>query len=116
MSGRSEQPLRIELTTGDGCVRVVLRGELSHHSAPALERRVRSIPETDGPDLELDVSDLTFCDSAGLATIIGVQRRAARRGGSVVLRGVQGALQRVLETTGAGVLFPAHPGQDSRMA
>lgn len=78
----------------------VLVGELTFSTVPALRG---CLP--DEPRLLLDVSGVSFCDSAGLAALIGARRRAERAGGGVTLLGVSAALARVLRLTGVEPLF-----------
>ncbi|WP_433507613.1 STAS domain-containing protein [Pseudonocardia halophobica] len=107
------QPLRVEARAEAARVVLVLVGDLTFGTAPSLEEHVREVAEAAGPDLPadlvIDVAALDFCDSAGLAALIGLQRRAARRGGTVALAGASGTLRRVLRVTGAEILFTLRP-------
>jgi anti-sigma B factor antagonist len=107
------QPLRVHARAEATHLALVLVGDLTFGTAPSLEEHVRAVAEESGPslpaDLVVDVADLDFCDSAGLAALIGLQRRAARRGGTVTLAGASGTLRRVLRVTGAEILFTLRP-------
>ncbi|MEU7814891.1 STAS domain-containing protein [Pseudonocardia sp. NPDC049154] len=107
------QPLRVEARAERERVALVLAGDLTFGTASSLEEHVREVAEDAGPDLPtdlvIDVACLDFCDSAGLAALIGLQRRAARRGGTVTLTGPSGTLRRVLRVTGAEILFTLRP-------
>ncbi|GAA1856003.1 hypothetical protein GCM10009836_40200 [Pseudonocardia ailaonensis] len=105
-------PLRIEAHAADGHTTLVLVGDLTYGTAAALEEHVRAA--AGAPDLVVDVARLRFCDSAGLAALIGLQRRAARRNGTVTLAGVTDGLRRVLRLTGAEVLFTLCPAVAAR--
>ncbi|MCE3553612.1 STAS domain-containing protein [Pseudonocardia sp. RS11V-5] len=111
------QPLRVQARAEAAQVTLVLVGDLTFGTAPSLEEHVRAIAEEPGPglpaDLVIDVAGLDFCDSAGLAALIGLQRRAARRGGTVTLAGASGTLQRVLRVTGAEILFTLRPADSA---
>ncbi|MCE0768340.1 STAS domain-containing protein [Pseudonocardia kujensis] len=111
------QPLRVRAQAEAAQVTLVLVGDLTFGTAPSLEERVRAVAEEAGPDLPadlvIDVAGLDFCDSAGLAALIGLQRRAARRGGTVTLAGASGTLQRVLRVTGAEILFTLRPADSA---
>ena len=103
--------LRVELLD-DGSGRcIAVHGELTHATAADLDRRLQDAAVAP-PDLVLDVSDLVFCDSAGLAALLGGARRVRRAGGRVALRGVHGSLQRLLRMTGAVELFRTDPAAD----
>ena len=103
--------LRIELLDDGSGRRVAVHGELTHDTAADLDRRLRDASAA-SPDLVLDVSGLVFCDSAGLAALLGVERRARMTGGQVTLRGLHGSLQRFLRMTGAIELFRTDPAAD----
>jgi anti-anti-sigma factor len=103
------QPLRVHARAEPTQLTLVLVGDLTFGTAPSVEEHVRAVAEEAGADLPadlvVDVAGLDFCDSAGLAALIGLQRRAARRAGTVTLTGVSGSLRRVLRVTGAEILF-----------
>jgi anti-sigma B factor antagonist len=104
-----EQP-RVEVDPDSGAV--VLRGELTYMTVPDLHT-VLSDGTAGDPDLVLDVTALTFCDSAGLAAFLGASRRAERRGGRVTLAGARPRLRRMLQLTGVESLF-SYDGTDRR--
>ena len=106
--GSASGPLHIEVVA-EGCdARLALVGELTHSTVPLFTAEVTEVAEVLGscrPQLLLDVARLDFCDSVGLSALIGLQRRARRSGGGVVLHGVHGCLRRVLSVTGTDALF-----------
>jgi anti-anti-sigma factor len=53
----------------------------------------------------LDLTGLTFLDSAGARALCQAQRSVEDCGGRLVLTGVQRPVQRVLERTGLGTLL-----------
>jgi anti-anti-sigma regulatory factor len=61
----------VDPTTGAA----VLVGELTFATVGELDAALRERPTAD-PQLVLDVSRVTFCDSAGLSGLIGARRRA----------------------------------------
>ena len=80
-------------------VRMTLQGELDLATAYAFDRRLLAV-EQQGPDLiVVDLRELTFLDSAGLARLVSAQRRARRGGWKLVLVKGGKAIQRVLQTT-----------------
>ena len=101
MNGDPEQ-LLVQIRTDGPAVCVVLRGELCLAASPTVDRLLRDLP---AGDVVLDVSDVTFCDSSGLSTLVGAHRRARLAGTAVTLRGPQGPLLRMLRMTGVDVLF-----------
>ena len=82
-------------------LRVQLIGELDHHSA----ERARVMLDTllhdiSVRELTLDLSAVTFMDSAGLGVVLGRYRTIALRGGKVVVTGVNPSIDRIFRMSG----------------
>ena len=99
------ESLHIEVVAEGGDTRLALVGELTYSTVPLFTVEVTETVGPSRPRLLLDVARLQFCDSVGLSALIGAQRRAQLAGGSVVLFGVHGCLQRSLTVTGTDALF-----------
>jgi anti-sigma B factor antagonist len=66
---------------------VRLRGELDLATAPDLEDQIgRLLASQFLPQIAVDASQLSFCDSSGLNVLIQLWKRAAAGGGQVVVR------------------------------
>jgi anti-anti-sigma factor len=79
-------PFRLEtVLTGDDAV-VKLAGELDHAAAERLTEAFERTSRSMDSRLVLDLSEVTFVDSAGLRALIGIERCARERG--VMLRTV----------------------------
>ena len=76
--GAAPRRRRPELTAGSTVVR--LRGDLGIAAAPALRERLASALCRGTRLLVLDLSRVRSCDPAGLAVLIGTQRRARPHG------------------------------------
>ncbi|RLB57807.1 MAG: ABC transporter [Deltaproteobacteria bacterium] len=63
-----------------GQPRLKLRGRLDRHSAPAVYDWLQAWLPTDGRPVGLDLGELEFLDSAGVAVLTEAQRQAGRRG------------------------------------
>ncbi|MEV3924895.1 STAS domain-containing protein [Actinomadura coerulea] len=83
-----------------GVAILALRGDLDMASAPALgEHLLAALPP--GPRLLiLDLSEVSFCDAAGLTMLIGVQRRAAGLGITLHLSAPRPQVAKLLRITG----------------
>lgn len=75
---------------------VRLWGELDHAEATALAEVAASSVDTQR-ELVVDLTDLTFIDSAGIGVIVETARLTD---GDVLLRGPRPAVRRVLDVTG----------------
>ena len=70
-----------------------------------------------GPEvtvLIIDMSGTTFCDSAGVHTIIAAHRQAAAAG--IQLQLVTTSVLRIFQVTGADQLIPIYPTLDAAQA
>ena len=99
------EPLQIETSLEGRSVCLALCGELTYGTVPVFDEHLTEVFGPTRAGLVVDVHRLQFCDSIGLSALIGAQRRADLAGARMVLRGVHGMLERVLNITGAGVLF-----------
>lgn len=80
---------------------VQLLGELDHHSA----ERTRIMMDTMLHDVSvrelfLDMSGVTFMDSAGLGVILGRYRTLNLRGGKLTVSGVSTSIDRIFKMSG----------------
>lgn len=91
-----------ETVDGDGAHVVSLHGELDLANAD----RVRdALVEVAGSTVVVDLSDLSFLDSSGIAALLGARERILASGNGFELRGAQGMVRRVLDLTGLSDLL-----------
>lgn len=83
----------------DGNAMVVLLGELDMDSAPDLARVLDELTESGPPELVLDLSDLGFIDSSGIAVLVTAQGRLQERGRHLRVRSSKPLLARVFAIT-----------------
>lgn len=84
--------------------RVVVRGDLDLPAGDALEALVTPMIQT-SPDLQIEMSDVTFLDSSGLGALIVISQMAADAGGHVVLCDPSEAVVQALDLTHTTTLF-----------
>ena len=78
-----------------------LSGEIDHHSAVELRRRIDESVLSGTPErLILDFSGVTFMDSSGVGMIIGRYKTMHARGGSVAACGLQPPIDRLFHLAG----------------
>ena len=77
-----------------------LRGDLDIAAAPALRERLLGLLSPGVRLLIIDLSGVSFCDTAGLAVLIGTQRRARARGITVRLAAPGRQVAELLHDTG----------------
>ena len=78
-----------------------LCGELDHHSAEQARNMLDTmLHDTTIRDLTLDLSGVTFMDSAGLGVILGRYRILSLRGGKLTVCGMSSAIDRIFRMSG----------------
>ncbi|MFF2195396.1 STAS domain-containing protein [Streptomyces sp. NPDC058157] len=87
---------------------VAVCGELDMQTSLDLTEATDALPFA-GLDLTLDLSGVTFMDSAGLNTLLRLRRRVRAEGATLSLSGVPDQALRVLELTGTTSLFVVLP-------
>ena len=83
----------------DGAVRVALRGELDLEHAYSFDEELKRAEALQPRCICLDLRELTFLDSSGLARLVAARRRAHRAGRRLVLVRGPAPVQRVLALT-----------------
>ena len=82
-----------------GPVRLTVHGELDRESADDLSREVRMVVSTP-PVIELDLTGVTFMDSAGIRCLLTCQSMVERSGGRLVVTQASARVIEVLRITG----------------
>jgi len=82
------------------CTIATLEGDLDIATVPELRERLLGLLSPGVRLLIIDLSGVSFCDVAGLAVLIGTQRRATARGIVVRLAGPRPLVVKLLRVTG----------------
>lgn len=93
---------------GDGN-RLRITGVLDFDNAPPLEREGRDWLRQAPADCVLDLSDVTYSSSAGLAVLLSWLRAAAALGKRTIVVGMPEDLQALARVGGVEALFPESP-------
>ena len=83
----------------DGTVRLQLEGELDAHSAPEFQR-VLSQSISNGAVVKVDLTEVSFVDSSGLAALLDARSRLEAAGGALYVVGASEAATRLFTITG----------------
>ena len=93
--------MKIFTTENNGCLKLSFTGELDHHGAkPAMKTIDGLIDESLPRNLIMDLSELSFMDSSGIALILRVSRRMSDIGGKAWVENPLGQPLRVLNASG----------------
>jgi anti-sigma B factor antagonist len=96
----NDHGLVISAQSEDGIVVVRLAGELDLGGAGRVETEVRRLLATGAGRFEVDASDLTFVDSAGLRSIVQAKDDVEAAGAAFRIRAVSAPVRRVIEIAG----------------
>jgi anti-sigma B factor antagonist len=98
----ASQPLQITSRITPGRITMTVRGEVDLDTAPQLGQEMSDrLSHGADPRLYLDLSGVSFMDSAGLLALLTGQRAARLLGGELVLTGTSSQVARLLSVTGA---------------
>lgn len=103
-SARTDHGLRINWISIDGCLVCRPVGSLDAFSASLLREVSADVPV--GSSLVLDLSALSFIDSAGRGALLGAARLVRARGGAANAAAPRPVVRRVLTRTGFDRLVP----------
>jgi anti-anti-sigma factor len=97
------QHLSIAVSVGPDCARIFLCGELDLNTADILRTRFNETFAGNGADrrsvIVLDLSDVTFCDAAGLRALRDIADKCFRLGTTLRLVNPSPKVRRVMELT-----------------
>lgn len=96
------EPAPFSITRSDDAAGVVLAlsGELDVAAAPQLEDLLQQIRGEGHPRVMLELSELTFVDSAGVSVMIKAKKEAEAAGGQFLLRRPTAQVHRVFALVG----------------
>jgi anti-anti-sigma factor len=98
--------LTTRVTEQDGCVVVGVEGELDMSTADQLLDTLSVAGAGHSVDLVLDLADLRFCDSAGLAVFVKTHNDLDAAGHRLVIARPVPEVARILELSGLSQVIP----------
>ena len=90
----------VDTQISDRAITVTLRGEIDLLSAPALERAIDGLPESDAELIVVELRGLEFMDSTGLHLLVQAQHKAHASGRRFALIKGPEQVQRLFDLTG----------------
>ena len=89
----------------NGNLIAVFEGRLDTAAASQTEKDVKPLVESDGMDIVLDCTQLSYISSSGLRIFLGILKAAKPRGSHVYITGLSQDLKNVFAMTGFSNLF-----------
>ncbi len=98
---RAARSFALDFSRRGRSVTVTVRGDVDVASCTVLRGLLLDVVEGQGNlSVALDLSEMTFIDSAGLSLLLDMHRLAVERGGSFVLHNARPATAKVFEIVG----------------
>lgn len=95
----AEPPGMVRVVHGGPRAEVAVIGEVDIATCPPLDDAVARLAKDGVEQLTLDLHEVTFLGSSGLASLLRAQRLVSAEGGRVVLRSPSRAVSDLLEMT-----------------
>jgi anti-anti-sigma factor len=105
----SDPVLRIDEHRHRGTIRLALSGELDITGGQALEAQLDALRRTYRGRLVIDLSEVTFVSSTGIAVLVHADRHAQHGGWLLELRHGPPDVRRVFEICGLADRLPFRP-------
>lgn len=98
---------RIETTVEEvsGVPMVRVSGEVDAFTTPNLRATMESLIDAGARDLIIDLSGVSYMDSSGFGTLLGITKRVRPIGGKVCLLGYSDTILRMLRITKLDTVF-----------
>jgi len=103
--------VRIEVTGDSATARLTASGEVDSSSAPTLRARLDDVLDKGAVDLTVDLTGVTFLDSAGLCVLAATHRRAVRSDVRLRVLASSRAVIRPMQITGLYDLLHVVPSE-----
>lgn len=100
-------------TLGTGIHVVAVSGPVDLYGARDLKSRLIAAVEAAQTGVVIDLTETTFIDSSGLATLVAAHRRARLLGCEVVLANTDPGIARTLKITGLDIILPVLGDRDA---
>lgn len=108
--------MRLTSTRHGGQAVFALSGELDHHEARGLMAEIEERIEIMAPrDVVLDLGELRFMDSSGIAILLKLYKRLNATGGRLYVTNVQTQPMRVLDASGIDRMIRIEPMSPARV-
>jgi anti-sigma B factor antagonist len=90
-------------------VLIRLNGRLDATTSPEVRAILQKLLDKDQPKIIIDLEEVPFIDSSGLASLVSGLRLAREKNGYIALSGIQPQAQTVFHLTMLDRIFPIHP-------
>lgn len=99
----------------DHCASVTLAGRLDAGNAQLIKEALQQLIDSGATHLVVDLAQVPFIDSAGLAVLVSALKAVRRVDGTVLLAGVQPQARTVFSLTMLDQVFAIHPNVEAAL-
>jgi anti-sigma B factor antagonist len=93
-----------------------LEGDIDLHVSPVVTEALTEIIRKESKRIVIDLSRVTYIDSAGIASLIVAMQEVEAYGGKFLLAGLQETLRLIFETSRLDRTFRIFPDVDAALA
>src|SRR5215475_10140256 len=93
-----------------------LKGEIDLHVSPTVTASLNAMIERKPERMVIDLSDVSYIDSAGLAALIQAMQKVEAYGGKFLLAGLQETVRSIFEISRLDQVFQIFPDTDAALA
>src|SRR4029434_1151366 len=93
-----------------------LKGEIDLHVSPVITASLTAMIEKKPERVVIDLSDVSYIDSAGLAALIQAMQKVEAYGGKFLLAGLQETVRSIFEISRLDQVFQIFPDTDTALA
>ena len=93
-----------------------LKGEIDLHVSPVITASLNAMIEKKPDRVVIDLSDVTYIDSAGLAALIQAMQKVEAYGGKFFLAGLQETVRSIFEISRLDQVFQIFPDTETALA
>lgn len=108
--------MKVSTRNADGAAIVTISGEVDMFTSPDLRRELRQLTRDAVPRIVVDLSDVGFMDSSGIATLVQGLKEARPFGGDLLLAAPNETVLRVLKLANLTKLFRVHETVEEALA
>ena len=95
---------------------ISFEGEIDLHESPNVRESLRPLIEKKSARVYVDMSEVSYIDSSGLAVLIDAMQRIANYGGKFGLIAIRPAVRTVLEIARLDQVFRVYPDRASAVS
>ena len=95
---------------------LALKGEIDLHVSPSVTASLNQMIEKKPQRMVVDLSEVTYIDSAGLAALIEAMQKVEGYGGKFLLAGLQETVRSIFEISRLDQVFQIFPDADAALA